>query len=83
MDIRISRDERPSTVQIIDDGRKAYLSKHELGAGERDFKLIDCTKVSKRNFDYVTDIVLGDYKKDIEQRFGQPQTKPTPSPPPP
>ena len=59
--------------KIIDDGRKAYLSRHKLGASERRIRWIDCTKV-RRDLKHVTDEVLGEYKRDIEQKFGPPNT---------
>lgn len=57
--------------KIIDDGRKAYLSRHELGHSERSIRWIDCTRV-QRDLGHVTDEVLGEYKKDIARKFGPP-----------
>ena len=57
--------------KIIDDGRKAYLSRHKLGDSERRIRWIDCTRV-QRDLGHVTDEVLGEYKKDIERKFGPP-----------
>ena len=59
--------------KIIDDGRKAYLSRHKLGASERSIRWIDCTRV-QRHLEHVTDEVLGEYKKDIERKFGPSNT---------
>lgn len=55
--------------KIIDDGRKAYLSRHELGDSKRSIRWIDCTRV-QRDLGPVTDEVLGEYKKDIARKFG-------------
>lgn len=54
--------------KIIDDGRKAYLSRHDFSANKRNFRRIDCTRV-RRDLEHVTNAVLGEYKKDIEQKF--------------
>ena len=59
--------------KIIDDGRKANLSRHKLGDSERRIRWIDCTRV-QRDLEHVTDEVLGEYKKDIERKFGPSNT---------
>ena len=60
--------------KIIDDGKKAYLSRHDLGDSNRNFKQIDCTEVPERHFEYVTDTILGAYKRDIDRKFGSSNT---------
>ena len=50
--------------KIIDDGRKAYLSRHKLGASECSIRWIDCTRV-QRDLEHVTEEVLGEYKRDM------------------
>ncbi len=75
VDIRTGDNVAPKDVhyKIIDDGRKAYLSRHKLGANERSIRWIDCTRV-QRDLEHVTDEVLGEYKKDIERKFGPSNT---------
>lgn len=55
--------------KIIDDGQKAYLSRHRLGSSERRFKIVDCTEVSPRHRERVADVVLGRYKNHFERAF--------------
>lgn len=60
--------------KIIDDGKKAYLSRHDLSDSNRSFKQIDCTEVPERHFEYVTDTILGGYKRDFDSKFGSSNT---------
>ena len=72
VDIRTRSDEdRPDDThyKIIDGGRMAYLSRHEHGSSKRKFQVIDCRRVSESAFKDMTDSLLGEYKKDIEQKF--------------
>ena len=55
--------------KIIDDGTKAYLSRHSPGASKRNFRIVDCSKVPEKHFGYVSNAVLGLYKKDFQQAF--------------
>lgn len=55
--------------KIIDRGLKAYLSQHDLGERARLFKFVDCSKVPPAHFDYVSNVVLGQYKDHFEQSF--------------
>ena len=55
--------------KIIDDGRMAYLSRHERGSRKREFQIIDCTRVDESELEDMTDSLLGEYKQDIEQKF--------------
>ncbi len=68
---RPNEDARPNDThyKIIDDGRMAYLSQHGDGSSEREFQVVDCTRVSKFALKSVTDSLLGEYKKDIKQKF--------------
>ena len=71
VDIRTRKGARPDDThyKIIDDGRMAYLSQHGHGSRQRKFQVVDCTRVSKFALKSVTDNILGEYKKDIEQKF--------------
>ena len=55
--------------KIIDDGIKAYLSRHLPGSSKRRFKIVDCTNVSESNRNRVSDAILGIYKNDFHQAF--------------
>lgn len=55
--------------KIIDDGAKAYLSRHRLGSSERRFKIVDCTDVSLGHRERIVDVVLGRYKNHFERAF--------------
>ena len=55
--------------KIIDGGDKAYLSRHSLGSGERKFKIVDCTNVSRRHRERVANTVLRRYKEHFEVAF--------------
>ena len=55
--------------KVIDDGRKAYLSRHALGAAERGFKLVDCMDIKEQVLDRVTDVVLRECKADMQSKF--------------
>ena len=55
--------------KIIDRGMKAYLSRHERGAGERIYKIVDCTTVSKRHRSRIAESVLGEYTADFATAF--------------
>ena len=68
---RPNEDARPNDThyKIIDDGRMAYLSRHDDGSSEREFQVIDCTRISKSALKGVTDRLLGEYKTDIAQKF--------------
>lgn len=55
--------------KIIDKGMKAYLSRHERGARERIFKIVDCTTVSKRHRSRIAKCVLGKYTADFATAF--------------
>ena len=66
--------DRDVHYKIIDDGKKAYLSRHDLGDSNRSFKQIDCTEVPERHLKYVTDAILGEYKEDIERKFSSSNT---------
>ena len=71
VDIRTRGGTRPDDThyKIIDAGRMAYLSQHGHGSRQRKFQVVDCTSVSKFALKSVTDNILGEYKKDIEQKF--------------
>ena len=55
--------------KIIDGGAKAYLSRHALGAKQRRYTIIDCTRVPPRHRGHVADSLLGMYKEDFEHAF--------------
>ena len=55
--------------KIIDGGAKAYLSRHALGAKQRRYTIIDCTRVPPRHRGHVADSLLGTYKEDFEHAF--------------
>ena len=68
---RPSGDTRPDDThyKIIDNGRMAYLSRHEHGSKKREFQVVDCTRVNRFALEGVTDELLGEYKVDIKQKF--------------
>jgi len=55
--------------KIIDDGAKAYLSRHLPGSSTRRFRIVDCTNVSESNRNRVSNAVLGMYKNDFHRAF--------------
>ena len=55
--------------KIIDEGEKAYLSLHELGATERKYRIVDCTSVSKRHRSYAAQSVLGKHTAHFARAF--------------
>jgi len=64
--VRITRrkGERSSVhYRIIDGGRKAHVSRHELGEEERYFKVIDATKASA----FARRVALGEYFTDFQE----------------
>ena len=64
-----NKSEFPIHYKIIDEGDKAYLSRHDLGKSNRKFQIVDCTAVPKRHRKYVRDTVLREYKQDFRQAF--------------
>lgn len=56
--------------KIIDNGAKAYLSRHPPGKTNRLFRIVDCTKVPKSHFERVSDKLLGTYKSHFREAFG-------------
>ena len=62
--------ERPDDVhyKIIDSGRKAHLSRHELGSTERRYRVVDCTDVPKRSLEYATDVLLEPSKSHAKSK---------------
>lgn len=52
--------------KIIDDGKKAYLSKHSLGNQSRIFRTVSCEDVPARYFEYVAGVILGKYSSHFE-----------------
>lgn len=63
--------EFPIHYKIIDDGDKAYLSRHDLGESKRNFQMVDCTSVPKKRRKYVRNTVLREYKQDFQQAFAE------------
>lgn len=64
--IEVGNDARPEDdihYKIIDGGRKAHVSHHELDSRERWYKVIDCSGVPRRLLAHVTDVLLRRYKK--------------------
>ena len=61
-----TRSESDVHYKIIDGGRKAHVSQHQVGAKERGYKVLDCTHVPDRALANVTDVLLGVYKKRVE-----------------
>ena len=55
--------------KIIDGGLKAYLSRHSLGSSQRQYKIIDCSNVSKRHRRRVAEFVLSRYTEDFAMAF--------------
>ena len=55
--------------KIIDQGMKAYLSRHERGSREHICKIVDCTSVSRRHRTRIADSVLGKYTADFASAF--------------
>lgn len=55
--------------KIIDNGAKAYLSRHSPGSSKRRFRIVDCTNVSEANRNRVSNAVLGMYKNDFQRAF--------------
>ena len=48
--------------KIIDGGVKAHISRHRFASKERRYKVIDCTRVPKRQRARVADVLLEPYK---------------------
>ena len=74
VEIRTRSSRFPIHYKIIDDGDRAYLSRHDPGESKRQFRTVDCTKVPKRHRKYVRDTVLREYKQDFRQAFGAAQS---------
>ena len=55
--------------KIIDNGAKAYLSRHLPGDTRRHFRIVDCTRVPKAHSNRVSNMVLGTYKNHFQQAF--------------
>lgn len=55
--------------KIIDNGAKAYLSRHRPGEVRRHSRVVDCTEVPKAHSSRVSNIVLGSYKNHFEEAF--------------
>ena len=56
-------------LKMIDGGTLAYLSRHSQGEREKNLRIVDCTNVPAKHLDYVSTVVLGLYKKDLQQAF--------------
>ncbi|MDE0125774.1 MAG: hypothetical protein OXN97_14465 [Bryobacterales bacterium] len=56
--------------KIIDDGAKAYLSRHRPGETKRLYRIVDCTNVPKSHFKHVSDRVLRTYRNHFREAFG-------------
>lgn len=72
VEIRIRNDSGSESgvhYKIIDRGMKAYLSRHERGARERIYKIVDCKTVSKRHRRRIAEAVLGKYTADFATAF--------------
>ncbi len=72
MEIRIRDQDKPRLAihyKIIDDGTKAYLSRHSPGSRNRRYRIVDCTTVSKYVRNHVATVVLGKYTHDFQQAF--------------
>ena len=70
--IRIRRTGVPASeihYKIIDDGAKAYLSRHRSDPSERKFQIVDCTNVSLRHRQRVANVVLGRYQDHFARAF--------------
>ena len=65
--------DRPDNMHYkVIDGKKAYLSRHALGSGERAFRIVDCTGVRiKVVRDLVAHAALGECTEDFEARFAR------------
>ena len=48
--------------KIIDGGLKAHISRHEVASQERQYRMIDCTKVPKGRRTDVAEVLLEPYK---------------------
>ena len=57
--------------KIIDGGRKAHVSQHQVGAKERSYKVFDCTYVPDRALANVTDVLFGVHKKRVEKLMAE------------
>ena len=67
--VRYRQGKRPSRdihYKIIDDGRRGYLSVHDLGGCDRKYEMIDCTESPKR----VRNKMLGKFYDEIEKEYG-------------
>ncbi len=71
-DIRILNShsfELPIHYKIIDNGTKAYLSRHPRSSSERHFSILDCTEVSEADRKLVVNVVLGEYRGHFDWAF--------------
>ena len=48
--------------KIIDEGLKTHISRHEVDSQERQYRIIDCTRVPKGRMAHVADVLLESYK---------------------
>lgn len=62
---------RDTHLKIIDDGRMAYLTRHEFGSPTRPYELVDCLTVATWALRSVATRELGDCMEVFAQRFAQ------------
>ena len=55
--------------KIIDDGVKAYLSRHPYGHSEREYRIVDCSKVPEKHSRYVANVILGHHIEGFRRAF--------------
>ena len=57
--------------KIIDGGRLAHLSRHEVGAGERELEVVDCLAVPRWGFRHVARKEFGMHIRNFKRRFAK------------
>ncbi len=69
VDIRVrTAGGRPDDVhyKIVDGGRRAYISKHGLNERTRKYRIVDCGRVERRDFELAVEILFEGVQQDLD-----------------